>query len=64
MSLLQRLHARRCRFIDCQEDRVPDSQLCREHMGDLWANRLDRVDGVYVPRRRFPAVDRTWERAT
>lgn len=63
MSLSERLAARRCRFQECPEDKAPDAQLCPAHLLDLWRNRLDRDGESYVPRRRFPAADRTWGRA-
>lgn len=63
MSLSERIAARQCAVKDCHEDRLPDSLVCHDHIGDLWANRLDRDGDTYVPRRRFPPVDRTWDRA-
>lgn len=60
VSLLSRIHANRCAVVDCQRERLPDAQVCKDDLGELWANRLDRQpDGSYRRRRAFPARDLT-----
>jgi hypothetical protein len=60
MSLLARIHANRCLVRDCTRQRLPDAQVCREDLGELWANRLNREpDGSYTRRRTFTARDET-----
>lgn len=60
MSLLSRIHANRCAVDDCQRERLPDAQVCKDDLGELWANRLDRnPDGSYRRRRSFIARDLT-----
>lgn len=57
MSLLDRvIAAEACGFQSCKRERVRDSALCKEHLNDLLANRLDRLpSGEYVRRRTFVA---------
>lgn len=38
-----------CVVVGCTEDRMPDALVCREHMGDLFHNRLDRTPEGFVP---------------
>jgi hypothetical protein len=60
MSLLARIHANRCLVRDCTRQRLPDAQVCREDLGELWANRLNREpDGSFTRRRTFTARDET-----
>jgi hypothetical protein len=60
MSLLARIHANRCLVRDCTRQRLPDAQVCREDLGELWANRLNREpDGSFTRRRVFTARDET-----
>jgi hypothetical protein len=59
-GLLARIAANRCRVQGCERARMTDAAVCRDHMNDLYAGRLDRaVDGSFVPRRTFRAVDWT-----
>ncbi len=61
MTLLERIRANRCAVVDCQRERMADAAVCRDHMGDLWGNRLDRLeDGTYQVRRTFAARDESW----
>ena len=55
MTLLERtIAAESCTFQACKRERVRDSALCKEHLNDLLANRLDRLpSGEYVRRRTF-----------
>jgi hypothetical protein len=56
MTLSERIAANECAVVECQRHRVTDSLFCHEHLGEMWANRLDRQpDGSFLPRRRFPA---------
>jgi hypothetical protein len=60
MSLLARIHANRCLVRDCTRQRLPDAQVCRDDLGELWANRLHREDdGSFTRRRVFTARDET-----
>lgn len=61
MSLLERIQAaQKCAVVDCDRHREPDAQVCRDDLGELWANRLDRnPDGTYRRRRALPARDLT-----
>lgn len=60
MSLLERIHASRCAVVDCQRERAPDAQVCRDDLNALWRNQLDRQpDGSYTRRRTFAARDLT-----
>lgn len=61
MSLLERVvAAETCAVIDCHRRRAPDAQVCREDLGELFANLLDRnADGTYRRRRALPARDLT-----
>lgn len=60
---------KKCVVENCLRERMADALVCREHMTDLWGNRLDRSDtGYHEPewmrRRRtvgLPAKD--WTRA-
>lgn len=66
MTLLERIHANAaCAVVACDEARVPDSLFCREHVADMWANRLERQpDGTFLAYRRFAARDETgWNAA-
>ncbi len=57
MTLLERIHAAEsCKVKDCQRARLTDAVVCREHLNDLWANKLDQTpSGEYVERRQFLA---------
>ena len=57
MSLLDRIQAAEsCTFQACKRERVRDASLCKDHLNDLLANRLDRLpSGEYVRRRTFVA---------
>jgi len=49
-----------CRVIGCDRRRVPDSDVCRDDLGEKWCNRLLRQpDGSYLRRRVLPARDIT-----
>jgi hypothetical protein len=37
-----------CTVLGCQRTRARDAAVCSDHLNDLWANRLQRVDGGYV----------------
>lgn len=64
MTLSERIQANECAVRTCDRRRAPDSAVCREDIGELWANRLDRQsDGTYLRRRVLPARDLTWSRA-
>jgi hypothetical protein len=64
MSLSSRIAANRCRVQGCERARMTDAAVCRDHMNDLYANRLERTpDGKYVARRTFAARDLTWHSA-
>lgn len=55
MSLLDRINAAEsCAVVGCERHREPDSLFCREHLADMWANRLDRQDdGTFIYSARF-----------
>jgi len=36
-----------CLVIGCDRGRAPDAAVCRGHLNDLWANRLELVVGGY-----------------
>lgn len=59
MSLLDReLRATRCAVVDCNRERLPDAELCRQDTNELWLHHLDRqADGSYLRRRVFIARD-------
>jgi hypothetical protein len=61
VSLLERTRAAEaCAVVDCTRHRTTDSLFCQDHLGEMWANRLDRqADGTFIPRRRFVARDLT-----
>lgn len=61
MSLLARVAAAEtCIVVDCDRRRAADAQVCREDLGELYGNRLDRnPDGTYRRRRTFVARDMT-----
>lgn len=41
---------RRCAVQNCLRARMTDALVCREHMGDLYANRLERTPaGAFQP---------------
>lgn len=57
MTLLERLA---CRVVGCQRAHERDTDVCADHLNDLWANRLERLpDGRYQPKRRFVPADLT-----
>lgn len=56
MSLLARIHENRCLVRDCTRQKAQDAQVCRDDLGELWRNRLNREDdGSYSRRRTFTA---------
>lgn len=61
MSLLDRIQKREtCAVVGCERHKETDSLFCREHLADMWANRLDRLpDGTFDEKRRFTARDET-----
>ncbi len=60
MTLTERIHANTCSVEGCERKRHPDAVVCRDDLGELWANRLLRQgDGSYVRRRTFAARDLT-----
>lgn len=61
MTLSERIAAaNRCAVVACQRGRTRDSLFCRDHLNEMWANRLTRQpDGSFVPARRFAARDET-----
>jgi len=65
MTLLERIEANRCVVAECDRAKLPDTVTCREHLNDLWANRLLRLaDGSYIERRTFaPREDASWRTA-
>lgn len=50
MTLAERIAEReKCAVAGCDRHREADSLFCREHLNDMWANRLHREpDGTFV----------------
>lgn len=59
MNLSERIQAaEQCRVVDCGQRRARDSQVCRDDLTELFANRLDRnPNGTYRRRRALAARD-------
>ena len=60
MSLSERIAARQCAVVDCQNERHPDSRFCRDDMREDYMRRLvQRPDGTFDRRRVLMARDET-----
>lgn len=59
-SLTERIAAQACAVVGCDRHRACGSLVCRDHIAEMWANRLTRQpDGSFVPARRFLPRDFT-----